>query len=648
MKRWGAVAWRAAMVVLLTLGAGGALASEIPSYTPDPNASREEVPEVFRWDLSALFATEADWKAEIEVVARQVEELASFPATDSDAQTLARILGLYFDTHDRANHCTLYANLIHSVRLDDDHAGAMETQSLALMDEVMTQATTVRQAILSFDDQEMTDAYASEKDLQTYRSYIENIRRRRDRVLDPQAERVLNLMGDNLWAEIDLNEIPSKSENAFGALLTDIAWPKIIDEDGNEVQMTLASYGKYRASENREVRRQAVQAFFGTLYQFRHAFAATLSGQYEFSTELARARGYESAKVAYLDKYALAPAVYDNLISTVRAHTDVLHRYVSLRKTVMGLDAVHLYDLYVPMVDAEIGAGDGMDYATARETLIEALGPLGKEYGQLLAYGTDPANGWIDVYPHAAKRSGAFSASVYGVHPYVLMNFQNSQDDMFTLAHEFGHAIHSHLAMTSQPYSAFRYVPFLAEIASTCNEALVNDYLLRHSQSDEERISLLLAQAENIRTTIFRQTLFAQFERDVHAMVGRGEAVTADALDELYAGLVRDYYGPDYVLDDYDGMEWAYVPHFYYKFYVFTYATGLSSGIAIADRVREMGEPAVKGLMAMLSGGSSEAPLQLLARAGVDLTQPAPIEAAIRRLAETLDELELLLVKGSR
>jgi oligoendopeptidase F len=289
-----------------------------------------------------------------------------------------------------------------------------------------------------------------------------------------------------------------------------------------------------------------------------------------------------------------------------------------------------------------------MDYATARATLIEALSPLGKKYGELLAYGSDPKNGWIDIYPHAAKRSGAFSASVYGSHPYVLMNFQDSTDDMFTLAHEYGHAIHSHLAMTEQPYSGFRYVPFLAEIASTCNEALVTDYLLRNSKSDAERMSLLVERAENIRTTIFRQTLFAEFEREVHEMVERGDAVTADALNDLYAGLVRDYYGPDYTLDEHDGMEWAYVPHFYYKFYVFTYATGLSSGIAIADRVRELGEPAVQGLFDMLSGGSSDAPLDLLAKAGVDLTQPAPIEAATRLLDETLDELEQLLGAGSR
>lgn len=413
------------------------------------------------------------------------------------------------------------------------------------------------------------------------------------------------------------------------------------DESGTPVQMTLASYPRVRGSSDRAVRREAVQALLATLHAHRNAFAATLGGQYEFNVALARARGYDRALDAYLDKDGLDPAVYENLVATIRANLDPLHRYMALRKQVMGVEELHLYDLYVPLTE---GHEQHVDFETARRTILEGLAPLGEEYGRLLAQGLDPANGWLDLYPNRGKRSGAFSASVYGRHPYVLMNYQDQVDDMFTLAHEYGHALHSQLSMDAQPYSAYRYPPFLAEVASTCNEALLTDHLLAEATDQQERIALLVERAENIRTTIYRQTLFAEFEMRVHAMVEAGTPVTADALEALYADLVRTYYGSAYTLDEHDGMEWAYVPHFYYKFYVFTYATGLSSGLAIAEKVRTQGQPAVEGLLAMLRGGCSEPPLDLLAKAGVDLRRPEPVEAAARVFAETIDELEDLLV----
>jgi oligoendopeptidase F len=610
-------------------------------YTPDPNAARADVPEMYRWDLTQLFADDAAWQKSMDELAGQVGGLADFEGTLSDPDKLEQCLTLYFDLHDRVNHCTLYANLKVNVQLDDDLAHDMETRALALMDELSRYASFIRSEVLAADPAAMEAAYATSPGLETYRPYLANLQRRSSRVLSPETERVLGLLGDNQWAEIDLNEIPSGHEDAFGALLTDIQWPMVHDEEGNEVQMTLASYGRYRGSANREVRAEAVSKFFGTLRQFQHAFAATLGGQFEFTVALARSRGYDTAIEAYLDKDGLTPEVYRNLIKTVNANLDPLHRYMALRKKAMGLDELHLYDLYRPLTE---GVETDVSFDDARAGLLEALTPLGPEYMAVLEEGMDPANGWIDVYPNADKRSGAFSASVYGRHPYVLMNFQNSQDDMSTLAHEYGHAVHSHLAMNAQPYSSFRYVPFLAEIASTCNEALLSDYLIAGAKDDAERAYLLADRLESIRTTIYRQTLFAEFELAVHAFIEEGTPVTATLLDETYSDLVRRYYGPAYTLDENDGMEWAYIPHFYYKYYVFTYATGLSSGIAIADNLR--GENAAQtqaGLVAMLSGGASEAPLDLLRKAGVDLTQPAAIEAALKTFADTVTEMEKLL-----
>ena len=597
------------LCLVLFVSTGG-VAQDLPTYEPDANAPRESVPEVYRWSLDPLFASEDAWRESLDQIEARLPDLDAHAGKLGDPRHLREALDLYFDLHNRTNHCTLYANLLHNADANNEHYGAMDARALGLMDEVAKRATFLRNELLALGQEQIDRAYQDQPELQKHRSYIDNLRRRRERVLGEEAERVLGLLGDNLWAEIDLNEIPSPLESTFGALLTDIAWPVITDEDGNEVQMTLASYGRYRGSSDRRVRAEAVSAFLSTLYEFRHAFAATLGGQYEFNVALARARGYDRAIEAYLDKDGLEVEVYDNLISAIHENLAPLHRFVELRKKLMGVDEVHLYDMYIPLTE---GVSGDVDFETARATILEALAPLGADYAKVLSTGLDPQNGWMDLYPSTGKRSGAFSASVYGRHPYVLMNYQNSTDDMFTLAHEFGHAIHSHLAMTHQPYSGYRYVPFLAEVASTCNEALLTDHLLANAQDEDQRVALLFERAENIRTTIYRQTLFAEFEREVHEMVETGTPITADALEALYAGLVREYYGPAYTLDDHDGMEWAYVPHFYYKYYVFTYATGLSSGLAIARNVAENGQPAVDGLMAMLSGGSSESPLHLLA-----------------------------------
>lgn len=629
---------RSALILLLVVLIA---APAVAQFQPDPNMARKDVPEEFRWNLDQLFESDDAWQASMDELSGEIGGIEQWKGRLSVGADLEQALAMYFDLHNRINHCTLYANLMVSVQGDDDHAHDMETRALALMDAFTRKASFIRGEVLAIEPGAMAAAYRETPGLEVYRPYLDNLQRRANRVLGPETERVLGLLGDNQWAEIDLNEIPSGHETTFGALLTDIQWPMVHDEDGNEVQMTLASYGRFRGSPDREVRREAVGKFLGTLRQFEHAFAATLAGQYEFTVALARSRGYDTALEAYLDKDGLTPAVYKNLIATVNANLEPLHRYMTLRKRAMGLDEVHLYDLYRPLTE---GFERDVPFDEARAGLMEALQPLGPEIMKALEHGMDPANGWIDVYPNAQKRSGAFSASVYGRHPYVLMNYQDSQDDMSTLAHEYGHAIHSHLAMNAQPYSSFRYVPFLAEVASTCNEALLSDYLIANAGSDEERAYLLADRMENIRQTIYRQALFAEFELAVHTFVEEGTPVTASLLNETYANLVRKYYGPDYTLDPDDGMEWAYVPHFYYKYYVFTYATGLSSGIAIAGNLRgENAEETQAGLVAMLSGGASEPPLDLLRKAGVDLTKPDAIEAALQSFAATVAEMEKLI-----
>jgi oligoendopeptidase F len=626
------------LTLVLLLGTAGA--AELPDYTPDANALRSDVPDAFKWSLIQLYASPESWEEELITLRVELAGLAAYQDRLTDPGALKDCLDLYFGLHDRASRVTQYANLALDTELTNQDLQASQQRSLVLMDELMAAAGFIRGEVLVLDDKTMDEAYQAADGPAQYQTYLDNLRRRQSRVLGEEAEIILQLAGDNLWAEIDLNEIPSDLESTFGALMSDIAWPMVHDAEGKEVQLTLANLGRFRASPDRKVRAEAMTAFFATLRQFQHALAATLGGQFKLDVMYARARGYDTALEAYLDKDGLEVAVHDNLISAVNANLDPLHRYVELRRKVLGYDDLHVYDLYVPMVQA---AEMDITFKQAMEILPAALAPLGDQYVELLTHGLDPANGWIDVYPSSDKDSGAFSASVYGRHPYVKMNYQDSLNDMSTLAHEYGHALHSALAMEHQPYHNYRYVPFLAEIASTCNEALLSDYLVANADGKDEKAGLLAAELESIRTTIYRQTLFSEFERMVHGYIEEDTPVTAALLDETYCDLVQRYYGPGFTVDENDGMEWSYIPHFYYKYYVYSYATGLSCGLAIAERVKDQGQPAVDEYLGMLKGGCSEAPLDLLKGAGVDLTSPEAIESALERFDRTITELAELL-----
>jgi len=624
----------------LVLLLGSAKAAELPDYTPDANAPRSEVPDAYKWNLVQLFATPESWEEELNVLRVEIGGLSAYQGQLTDPAALNTCLDFYFGLHDRASRVTQYANLAQDTELTDQDLQARMQRSLVLMNELMAAAGFIRGEVLALDENAMDKAYQANDGPSQYQTYLDNLRRRKSRLLGEEAEVILQLLGDNLWAEIDLNEIPSDLESTFGALMSDIAWPIVHDTEGNEVQLTLANLGRFRTSPDRKVRAEAMSAFFATLRQFQHVLAATLGGQFKLDVTYARARGYDTALEAYLDKDGLTVDVHDNLISAVNANLDPLHRYVELRRKVLGYDDLHIYDLYVPMVQA---AEMDIPFKEAIEILPAALAPLGDQYVELLTHGLDPRNGWIDVYPSNDKDSGAFSASVYGRHPYVKMNYQDSLDDMSTLAHEYGHAIHSSLAMEFQPYQNYRYVPFLAEIASTCNEALLSDYLVANANGKDEKAGLLVAELESIRTTIYRQTLFSEFERLVHGYAEEGTPITAALLDETYRDLIKRYYGPGFTLGENDGMEWSYIPHFYYKYYVYSYATGLSCGLAIAERVKEMGQPAVDDYLGMLQGGCSQPPLELLKGAGVDLTNPEAIESALERFDRTITELAELL-----
>jgi len=618
--------------------ATSALAAD--AYKPDPNATRASIPKDYQWDLTPLFASDAAWESSRAKTESDFATLEAYKGKLKDGKALKSALETYFRVHDAANNVTLYANLRLTTDQSDAAAQGMNEKAQALMNALMDKASFLRSEILAMDDKTLEAAFKKEKGLEVYRGYVENLRRRKPHLLTDEAEKVLSLAGDNLWAEIDLNELISPAQRTFNQLLSNIPWPAVHNDKGESVQLTLSSYPRYRTSPNRAVRQEAVTKFLGTLHQYRDTFASTLSAQDALDVTYAKARHYDTAQQAYLDKDQIDPAVYKNLIDAVHANLTPLHRYVALRKKALNLPEVHLYDLYVPMVP---GVEVPVTYDEARNQITQALAPLGDDYVKILSEGMDPKKGWIDVYPSVSKESGAFSANVYGKHPYVMMNFQDSADDMSTLAHEYGHALHSYLSSEKQPYQSFRYVPFLAEVASTANETLLLDWRLAHTTDPAQKAYLLNERLETIRGTIYRQTLFAEFDWKVHTFLEEGTPVTADLLEKTYGDLVRQYYGPEYAMDPNDVDEWAYIPHFYYKYYVFVYATGLSSGIAIAEKIKAEGAPARDAYLKMLRSGSSAPPLELLKGAGVDLTRPDAVTAALKVFDQTVTELDALL-----
>ena len=628
-------------LLLASPAAGGAP----PRFVPDANLERARVPDAFKWNLAPLFPSDAAFEEGLRRLAEERRALVAFQGKLGDPATLKACLDRYFAARLLANKLTLYARLRFMTDQRVSAAGAMNDRALAGMAALMADASFLRQEVLRLDDAAMARAFAGEPGLSGggYRAYLEELRRRRGRLLGPEAESVLSLLGDNLWAEIDLNELPSDLEKSHSAALADLALPTVRDEKGKPVRLTLSSYPRFRSSPDRRVRREAVEGLLAALRRQRHLFAATYAGQVNLDVAYARARGYRTALEAYLDKDDIDPAVYRNLVSTVRANLAPLHRYVELRKRVLRLPEVRLHDLYVPLVRE---AARPIPFDQARRVIPLALAPLGDEVQAVLRTALDPSQGWIDLYPNAGKESGASSSSVFGVHPFIQMNYLDDMDGLSTLAHELGHAVHSHLSMARQPYPVASYSPFVAEVASTCNEMLLADHLVAAARTRAEKLAVLGEIVESIRTTIYRQAMFADFELAAHQAAEAGTPLTAEWLGAAYLERVKAWYGPSFTVGADDEMEWAYVPHFYYKYYVYSYATGLSAGIALSDRIRSEGAPARDAYLGMLSGGSSKPPLDLLKGAGVDLSKPAAIEAAARALDRALDEMERLLPPG--
>ncbi len=592
---------------------------------------REEVEDTLKWKLENIFSSNEQWEKEFEEVSLLLNKATSFQGTiKEDAVALLEVLRYKDEVFYRIGKLYAFARMRHDQDTENGTFQAMESRSLSLQVKVFTELSFIEPEILSLDVSRI-EAYLNENgDLGLYKQHLEEINKKRPHILSRDQEALL----------ANFSQVAGASENTFSKLNeADLEFPSIIDENGKEVQLTQGRYNRFIESEDRRVREDAYKALFNTYKKFRNTFASTLSGNVKSNNVKALVRNYTSAREAALSENHIPETVYDNLVGTVNENLHLLHKYVGLRKKILGVDELHMWDINAPLVKE---ANMKFTYEEACNIMLESFEPLGKEYVSIVKKGLE--NGWVDVVETKGKRSGAYSAGIYGIHPYILMNWQDDVNNLFTLAHEFGHSLHSYYTGANQPFVYGDYTTFVAEVASTCNEALLSDHLLKITTDPQKRIYLLNHWLETLRGTIFRQTLFAEFEHTIHKMDQEGEALTADKLTEIYSNLNKKYFGDDLVIEEEGCMEWARIPHFYYNFYLYQYATGMVAAGALSNQILSEGKPAVERYINnFLKSGCSNYPIEVLKQAGVDMNTASPIEEVLRVFEEKLNELAELL-----
>ena len=525
----------------------------------------------------------------------------------------------------------VYANQRLHENTDNSTYQNLASQAQGLLVELSESLSFVEPELMELPDGIIETFLDENEELLVYRQYFENIIRQKKHVLPTEQERLLAAMGEVAESPKD---IFSMFNNA------DIRFPEITGEDGHLVQVTHGRYMSLMQSRNRQARKDAFEAMYGVYGDWRNTLAAMYRANVKQEAFLAKAHKYTSDLEAALDGSHIPVKVYEQLIEAVHESMPLMYRYMKLRKKLLGVEELHMYDLYVPVIEQDHSE---IPFEQAKKTVLEGLAPMGEEYLHLLREGFD--HGWIDVYENQGKRTGAYSWGAYGTHPYVLLNYQGTLHDVFTLAHEMGHALHSWYSDEHQPYIYAGYRIFVAEVASTCNEALLIHYLMEQSKKAGDRkktMYLMNYFLEQFRTTLFRQTMFAEFEKITHGLQEQGETLTADRLCEIYYDLNKLYFGEEICVDQEIAMEWARIPHFYTPFYVYQYATGFSAAIALSKQILEQGAPAVERYKKFLKGGSSMYPLELLKMAGVDMEQKAPVQDALAVFAQYLDEMERL------
>lgn len=589
-------------------------------------SSREEIEEQYRWDLSSMFENDEAFLEALSAARSLPEQIASYQGKISRSATdLLTYLRLDDQIDVTLSRLVNYAERKSDEDTRDSRYQDLSSQVMTLWVALSSASSWFTSELLTVDEATMESFYAQEPDLELYRRALDVVFRMKDHILSPAEEKLLASAGD----------MASQASNVFSLLNdADITFTDAHDSQGDPHPVTHGSFVPLMMSADRTLRESAYESLYTAYRQFRNTFAATLGAQNKQLKFFADARHYDSALEAALSGNEVPVEVYTNLIDAVHQNLGALHKYVALRKELLDLDELRFSDLYVPVIDEE---DFKFTYDEACEIILEALKPLGEDYCALVRKGLSER--WVDVYETPGKRSGAYSAGAYGMHPVILMNFQGTFDDVFTLIHEMGHSIHTYLSCENQPSCYSDYVIFVAEVASTCNEALLTRCFLDHAKNDQERAYYLNHFLEQFRATLYRQTMFAEFELKVSELTAQGVGVTADALCDIYRDLNTTYYGDAITVDDNIALEWARIPHFYYHFYVYQYATGFAAAIALSQRILNEGSAAREEYLNFLKGGSSKPPIELLRGAGVDMMSTEPITHALAQFDSMIDEL---------
>ncbi|MFC6716906.1 oligoendopeptidase F [Natrialbaceae archaeon GCM10025810] len=595
------------------------------SSVPD----RSEVDEEYTWDLESIYASDDDWQEAYDAVAERLEDLATYEGqTIDDAETLLSVLELRDSIMREVSTVFAYARMRRDEDTTNQEYQAVTARAQSLAADASSTASFIEPELQELTVEEFEAMVEEEPDLETYDHYVDDVLRMKPHTRSAEVEALL----------ADLSEVTGATGEVYNMLSNaDMAFPTVEDPDGEAVEITQSNFVNLLKRSDRDFRQRVYEAYFDEWEDVRNTVAASYKNSVKADVKMARARDYDTAREAALDGPNVPVSVYDTLVETVHDELEKLHRHADLKREALGVDELRMWDVYMPLTGGE---GPDVEYDEATEYVVDSLAPLGEEYQSRVAEGLESR--WVDVYENEGKQAGAYSGGTYDTQPFILMNYQDDIASMYTLAHELGHSMHSELTKEEQPYVYSGYEIFVAEVASTVNEALLTNHLLETVEDEAFRRHVLNEFLERVRSTLYRQTLFAEFEHEAHRLEEEGEPLTADRLDDLYRGLKQEYYEPA-VVDDRIAREWMRIPHFYRAFYVYQYATGISAALAIVDRVLEEGEDAAADYLAFLRRGSREYPLDLLRIAGVDMGSSAPIERALATYGERLEEFEALL-----
>lgn len=582
------------------------------------------------WNLESIYANNELWEEDYAALEKDAAEFAKLKgAIEADVSKIPAVLDAYYGLHRRLSKLSVYARMRFDQDTTDSTYQTMSAKIGSLGVKIGAASAFVEPEILSYSKEQLEAAEKENERTAYYGRKIEEMLRGQEHTLDAEKEELLAAAGDMAEAPDDI----------FSVLMNaDMKYPDIVLEDGTHLPLTNSTYISYMESPDRAVREGAFKTLYGQIASLKNTFAAIYRGNLKQAKFYAQSRKYSSARAMYLADSNVPESVYDNLLSAVHEALSMMYRYVAVRKKVLGVDKLHMYDVYTPIVAAQ---NQTYEFEQAKQMVLEALKPMGEDYLSHAREGLE--NRWIDIYPNKGKKGGAYSWGCYDSQPFILLNYTKNLDSVFTLIHEMGHSIHSYYSITAQDYAYSDYKIFVAEVASTCNECLLMHDLLEKTTDKEQRKYLLNHYLDSFKGTLFRQTMFAEFEKTAHDYCAQGKPLTAEALSQMYLELNQKYFGPDMEKDEEIAYEWMRIPHFYTPFYVYQYATGYSAAVALSAKILKEGKPAVDAYMSFLKGGESKDPIDLLKMAGVDMTTEKPVADALALFGELVAELEALV-----